>query len=113
VLATGFDTDAFPRTAEGVRPRRPELSDAWRDGARAHLGMTVPGFPNLFLVHGPNTALRAGSVVHMLECQADYLAQAARRIAAGTRHAGGAPRRLAEAFDAEMQHRLGAASGAS
>jgi cation diffusion facilitator CzcD-associated flavoprotein CzcO len=107
VLATGFDTDAFlgPLKVFGRGGR--ELSDAWRDGARAHLGMTVPGFPNLFLVHGPNTALRAGSVVHMLECQADYLAQAARRIAAGTRTLE-VRRDVAEAFDAEMQHRLGA-----
>ena len=79
-----------------------ELSEEWRDGARAHLGITVPGFPNLFLVHGPNTALRAGSVVHMIECQAGYVRQAVRRIAAGTRTLE-VRRDVADAFDAEMQ----------
>ena len=69
-----------------------ELSDEWRDGAAAHLGIAVPGFPNLFLVHGPHTALRAGSVVHMIECQARYVRQAVRRLAAGTRTPRGPPR---------------------
>ena len=84
-----------------------ELSDEWGDGARAHLGLAVPGFPNLFLVHGPNTALRAGSVVHMIECQARYVRQAVRRIAAGARTLE-VRRDVADAFDAEMQERLGA-----
>ncbi len=83
-----------------------ELSDEWRDGARAHLGITVPGFPNMFLVHGPNTALYAGSVVHMIECQARYVRQAVRRIAAGMRTLE-VRRDVADAFTAEMRERSG------
>jgi cation diffusion facilitator CzcD-associated flavoprotein CzcO len=107
VFATGFAAEEFltPMKVFGRDGR--ELSDEWRDGARAHLGMTVPGFPNLFLVHGPNTALRAGSVVHMLECQARYVRQAVRRLASGMRTLE-VRRGVAEAFDAEMQRRLGA-----
>jgi hypothetical protein len=67
----------------------------------------VPGFPNLFLVHGPNTALRSGSVVHMIECQAGYVRQAVRRIAAGARTLE-VRRDVADVFDAEVQERLGA-----
>jgi cation diffusion facilitator CzcD-associated flavoprotein CzcO len=107
VFATGFDAEEFltPMKVFGRDGR--EISDEWRDGARAHLGITVPGFPNLFLVHGPNTALRAGSVVHMLECQARYIRQAVRRLAAGTGTLE-IRRDVAEAFDAEVQRRLGA-----
>jgi len=107
VLATGFDVGEFlfPMKVFGRDGR--ELSDQWRGGARAHLGITVPGFPNLFLVHGPNTALRAGSVVHMIECQAAYLRQAVARITGGARALAIRPE-VAAAFDREMQHRLGA-----
>ena len=38
------------------------LNDAWSDGAEAHLGMTVPGFPNFFMLYGPNTSLGHNSV---------------------------------------------------
>jgi len=109
VLATGFDVGEFlfPMKVFGRDDR--ELSDEWRGGARAHLGITVPGFPNLFLVHGPNTALRAGSVVHMIECQAAYLRQAVARITAGARALAVRPE-VAVAFDHEMQHRLGSDS---
>ena len=107
VLATGFTPEEFltPMKVFGRDGRA--LPDAWRDGARAHLGVTVPGFPNLFFVHGPNTALRVGSVVHMIECQARYVRQAVRRIAGGTRTLEVRPE-VADAFDAEMQQRLGA-----
>ncbi len=106
VLATGFTPEEFlaPMKVFGRDGRA--LSDEWRDGARAHLGITVPGFPNLFLIHGPNTALRVGSVVHMIECQARYVQQAVHRIAGGTRTLE-VRRDVADAFDAEMQHRLG------
>ena len=107
VLATGFETARFlaPMKVFGRDGR--ELTEEWRDGARAHLGITVPGFPNLFLMHGPNTALRAGSVVHMIECQAAYVRQAVRRMAHDVRTLE-VRRDVADAFDAEVQERLGA-----
>ena len=107
VLATGFASGEFldPMKVFGRDGR--ELSDEWRDGARAHLGITVPGFPNLFLVHGPNTALRAGSVIHMIECQACYVRQAIDRLVSGARTLAVRPE-VADAFDREMQERLGA-----
>lgn len=45
------------------------LNDAWRNGAAAYLGLTVPGFPNLFMLYGPNTNLGHNSIVYMLESQ--------------------------------------------
>jgi cation diffusion facilitator CzcD-associated flavoprotein CzcO len=104
VLATGFEPDVFVTPMKVFGRDGRELSDEWRDGAAAHLGIAVPGFPNLFLVHGPHTALRSGSVVHMIECQARYVRQAVRRIATGTRTLE-VRREVADAFAAEMAER--------
>ena len=107
VLATGFASREFLNPMKVFGRDGRELSDEWRDGARAHLGITVPDFPNLFLVHGPNTALRAGSVIHMIECQAGYVRQAIGRLTSGARTLAVRPE-SADAFDREMQERLGA-----
>lgn len=78
VYGTGFAASEFlgSMTVRGLSGRT--LAEVWRDGARAHLGITVPGFPNLFFVYGPNTNLGGGSIVHMLESQARYIRSAVR-----------------------------------
>ena len=53
-----------------------ELRESWPDGAEAYLGMTVSGFPNLFILYGPNTNLGHNSIIFMLECQTRYIVQA-------------------------------------
>ncbi len=75
ILATGFETTRLTsRLAVRGRGGR-DLADAWADDdPRAYLGMTVPGFPNLFLMLGPNTGLgHGGSTIFMSECQARYI----------------------------------------
>ena len=78
---------------------------AGRDGARAYLGITVPGFPNLFCVYGPNTNLGGSSIIGMLEAQAGWVAQAVRAVADGARLE--VRREVADAYDREMQERGG------
>jgi cation diffusion facilitator CzcD-associated flavoprotein CzcO len=77
VFGTGFDVGAN-LTRLGLIGRDGEaLGTAWaRDGIGAHLGITVAGFPNLFLMLGPNTGLGHTSVVFMIEAQARYIVQA-------------------------------------
>lgn len=58
------------------------LDQAWADGMHAWLGIAVPGFPNLFLLGGPNTGLGHNSIVFMLEAQ---IAHVLRRLRAGGR----------------------------
>jgi cation diffusion facilitator CzcD-associated flavoprotein CzcO/acetyl esterase/lipase len=105
VLGTGFATTDFlaPMQVFGAGGR--ELSEQWRDGASAHLGMAVPGFPNLFLLYGPNTNLGSGSIVHMLECQIGYVRQAVELLRSGVRTLAVRPE-VAARFDAEIQERL-------
>nr|WP_300017345.1 NAD(P)/FAD-dependent oxidoreductase [Pseudonocardia sp.] len=105
ILGTGFATSDFLTPMKVFGPGGVELSESWRDGARAHLGITVPGFPNLFLLYGPNTNVGSGSIVTMLESQIAYVRQAIETLAAGTRTLTVRPE-VEDAFDTEIQQRL-------
>jgi cation diffusion facilitator CzcD-associated flavoprotein CzcO len=80
VWGTGFRTTEFLAPIELLGRAGTDLNEAWRDGAEAHLGITVAGFPNLFLMYGPNTNLGHNSIIFMLECQARYIGQAVHAI---------------------------------
>ncbi|MEU6037368.1 NAD(P)/FAD-dependent oxidoreductase [Actinomadura sp. NPDC047616] len=73
VYATGFHTSGFLAPMTIVGRDGLTLDAAWRDGARAHLGITVSGFPNLFLLYGPYTNLGHNSIIYMLESQFRYV----------------------------------------
>ena len=76
VLSTGFQA-ADAAAPFAVRGRDGQLlDDAWKDGAEAYLGTTVAGFPNMFLIVGPNTGLGHNSMVHIIESQIAYIAKA-------------------------------------
>ncbi|MBW0088282.1 alpha/beta hydrolase fold domain-containing protein [Pseudonocardia sp. KRD-184] len=106
VLGTGFATTDFLTPMKVFGPGGAELSDRWRAGARAHLGITVPGFPNLFLLYGPNTNVGSGSIVHMLESQIAYVRQAVAAVAGGAGPLSVRPD-VESRFDTEVQDRLG------
>src|SRR5690606_37240589 len=75
VLATGFRVDRFLRPIE-VRGRDGiGLDDAWADRPSAHLALTVPGFPNLFLLNGPNGPVGNFSLIDVAELQLGYATQ--------------------------------------
>ena len=63
---------------EGLGGRK--LEEVWREGAEAYLGVAVAGFPNLFLLYGPNTNLGHNSIIFMIECQVGYVVQCIRRL---------------------------------
>jgi cation diffusion facilitator CzcD-associated flavoprotein CzcO len=78
IFATGFRVTDRP-IAGRIRGRGGILlKDAWRGSPRAHLGITVTGYPNLFLLLGPNTGLAHTSVVVMIESQLAFLRAALR-----------------------------------
>jgi len=76
---------------EGVGGR--SLDDVWRDGAEAYLGLSVPGFPNFFMMYGPNTNLGHNSIIFMIECQTRYILDCAKRALAATGSASTCGRR--------------------
>ncbi|MCE7004504.1 NAD(P)/FAD-dependent oxidoreductase [Kibdelosporangium philippinense] len=105
IFGTGFDTTDFlaPMRIRG-RDGQDLRADAWAKGARAYLGISVPRFPNLFLMYGPNTNLGGGSIVYMIERQARYIARLVRYLRPG--QAIEVRPEVAERFDEEMQRRL-------
>jgi cation diffusion facilitator CzcD-associated flavoprotein CzcO len=80
VYATGFHA-AEDITPFGIRGKGGlDLNDAWKDGAQAYLGTSIAGFPNLFLLIGPNTGLGHNSMVFMIESQVQYVLDAIRAM---------------------------------
>jgi cation diffusion facilitator CzcD-associated flavoprotein CzcO len=107
IWGTGFAATEFLAGIDVRGSGGVSLKELWADGARAHLGLTVPGFPNLFCVYGPNTNLGGSSIIAMMEAQAGWIAQVARRVAEGRAHRVAVRRDVWEAYDREMQDRLG------
>ncbi len=76
VFATGFKATEFLAPIEVTGPGGHALAAEWRHGAHAYLGVTVSGFPNFFMLYGPNTNLGHNSILVMIEAQAAYIVQA-------------------------------------
>jgi cation diffusion facilitator CzcD-associated flavoprotein CzcO len=83
IFGTGFKAGDFlaPMDVTGFDGLR--LGEAWRHGAQAYLGITVAGFPNFFMLYGPNTNLGGNSILYMLEGQIGYVVGAVQAMEAG------------------------------
>lgn len=75
IFATGFESTDFLAPMKIVGRGNTELNGVWAHGAQAHRGVAVAGFPNFFMLYGPNTNLGHNSIIFMIECQANYIAQ--------------------------------------
>ena len=73
IYGTGFAATQFLTPMKVIGPGALDLNEVWKQGAQAYLGMTVPGFPNFFMLYGPNTNLGHSSIVYMLESQINHL----------------------------------------
>ncbi|MBV8861389.1 MAG: NAD(P)/FAD-dependent oxidoreductase [Mycobacterium sp.] len=80
VCATGYAAADYLGEIEVTGEGGMRLGDVWRDGAHAYLGMAVPGFPNFFMLYGPNTNVGSNSVIFMLEAQARYIVRVMRYL---------------------------------
>jgi len=80
IFGTGFESHAFVAPMEVVGRDRRTLEQAWSGVPKAYLGITVPGFPNLFLLYGPNTNGGAGSVIYTIECAMGHVSAAIRGL---------------------------------
>ncbi len=76
IYGTGFRTNDFMLPMEVTGTDGITLAQSWAEGAHAHLGVTVPGFPSLFVMYGPNTNTSGGSIIVYEEAQATYIRQA-------------------------------------
>jgi cation diffusion facilitator CzcD-associated flavoprotein CzcO len=106
VLATGFATHGFvaPMEIAGAGGRR--LSEAWAEVPRAYLGLSVPDFPNMFLLYGPNTNGGSGSVVNTIEAGVNHVIAALRELDRAEARRIEVSRAAAERFDRELRAAL-------
>ncbi|HXY92547.1 MAG TPA: NAD(P)/FAD-dependent oxidoreductase [Acidimicrobiia bacterium] len=104
ITATGFATTRYLSVIDVVGRDGVRLDDAWRDGAYAYLGITTPGFPNLFMLYGPNT--NNGSILYMLECQADYVVRLLDRLDVEHLESLEVSPDVVERYNAALQHDL-------
>jgi cyclohexanone monooxygenase len=80
ILSTGFGATKYLAVIDVVGRDGIRLADAWSQGAEAYLGITTAGFPNLFMLYGPNT--NNGSILWMIECQVAYIVRQLDRMQA-------------------------------
>jgi cyclohexanone monooxygenase len=76
LCATGYAAADYLGQIHVTGERGVTLRETWSEGAYAYLGMAVPGFPNFFMLYGPNTNVGSNSVIFMLEAQARYIVRA-------------------------------------
>lgn len=107
ILATGFRSTEFLAPIE-VRGRRGvSLGEAWKDGPKAYYGMAASGFPNFFMMYGPNTNLGHNSIIFMIECQTGYIMQCIRRLRSDGLATLEIRADVVEAYDRRLQQELG------
>lgn len=105
IYATGF-TSARYLSAVSVKGRDgKDLHEEWSAGVRAFLGMTVPGFPNFFMLYGPNTN-GTTSVIHVLEAQVRYIAMMLKRMRKSGRTIVEVKRSAYDSYDEKIQSAL-------
>jgi cation diffusion facilitator CzcD-associated flavoprotein CzcO len=106
IFATGF------QAAEGVSrfdvsgKGGLDLNEAWREGAEAYLGTSIAGFPNFFLVVGPNTGLGHSSMILMIEAQVNYIMAALKTMAQKKARSTDVKKEAQQSFNVELQKEL-------
>jgi cation diffusion facilitator CzcD-associated flavoprotein CzcO len=106
ILATGFKTHGFVAPMEISGAAGTTLAEAWAQVPRAYLGMSVPGFPNMFLLYGPNTNGGTGSVIYTIEAAVNHVIAALRELERRSAHRIELNAGRAEAFDRELRAAL-------
>jgi cation diffusion facilitator CzcD-associated flavoprotein CzcO len=106
VLATGFASHDFVAPMEIAGREGRTLAAEWAEVARAYLGLSVPGFPNMFLLYGPNTNGGTGSVVNTLECGIGHVLAALNEMERARAERIEVRREAAERFDGELRAAL-------
>lgn len=106
IASTGFlaAEAGSPFPVFGIGDR--ELNAIWKNNPSAYLGVTVSGFPNFFIMTGPNTALGHNSMIYMIESQANYVMSALKQQAQSPNTAFDIPRHLQDEYNRALQERL-------
>jgi cation diffusion facilitator CzcD-associated flavoprotein CzcO len=107
ILGTGFAATEFLVPMEVVGRGGVTLAERWAGGAEAHLGISVPGFPNMLLLYGPHTNHGTGSVLGVLEAGGRYVGEAVGLLQRGVIDRFEVRQEAHDAFQRELDERLG------
>jgi cation diffusion facilitator CzcD-associated flavoprotein CzcO len=117
IYATGFKSTDFLAPMQVTGRDGFDLKQVWAKGAHAYLGVTVTGFPNFFMLYGPNTNLGHNSILVMIEAQVGYILDALDKMKARGLGRIDVKREVLEAYNRSLQRDLArsvwAAIGAS
>jgi cation diffusion facilitator CzcD-associated flavoprotein CzcO len=103
VLATGFRVDRFVRPMQVIGRGGTKLDDVWREAPFAYMAISVPDFPNYFLLNGPNSPVGNFSLIEVAELQLAYVLQLIEQVGSGACREIGASQAAMERFDAERR----------
>jgi cation diffusion facilitator CzcD-associated flavoprotein CzcO len=101
VLATGFQAHAFMRPMDVVGRDGLTLAEAWADRPAAYLSVTIPGFPNFFMLNGPNGPVGNFSLIEVAELQFAYVLRLLESLEAGQCSEISPRPEVLEAYEAE------------
>jgi cation diffusion facilitator CzcD-associated flavoprotein CzcO len=101
VLATGFRTNAFTRPMAVIGRDGRSLADEWIDRPNAYLSISIPDFPNFFMLNGPNGPVGNFSLIEVAELQLGYIMQLVELLRTGACREISATRSAMDAFEAE------------
>ncbi len=103
ILATGFRVDRFMRPMEVVGRGGTTLEDMWQESPSAYMAISIPDFPNLFMLNGPNGPVGNFSLIDVAELQFSYIMQLVDQIRAGACTEVSASWTAMERFDADRK----------
>ncbi|MBW2313678.1 MAG: NAD(P)/FAD-dependent oxidoreductase [Deltaproteobacteria bacterium] len=103
IFATGFRVDRFMRPMEVIGRDGVTLEDAWRENPSAYMAITVPSFPNLFMLNGPNGPVGNFSLIDVAELQFSYIMQLIEQVRSGSCRELSASQEALERFDSERK----------
>jgi cation diffusion facilitator CzcD-associated flavoprotein CzcO len=106
VLATGFKSHGFVAPMEITGTGGHMLAEEWAEVPRAYLGLSVPGFPNMFLLYGPNTNGGTGSVIYTIEAGMGHVIAALDELRRANARRIELRRETLEAFDRDLRAAL-------
>jgi 4-hydroxyacetophenone monooxygenase len=103
IYGTGFTASQFLTPLRLFGRDGVELNEVWDGDARAYLGMTVPEFPNFFMLYGPNTNLVInGSIIVMVECQVRYIVESIGQLLRAGRRTMSCRAEVHDAYNVEI-----------
>jgi cation diffusion facilitator CzcD-associated flavoprotein CzcO len=106
LFGTGFRVNDASYAQRVIGGGGRSLHEVWQGSPQAHLGTTVAGFPNLFLMAGPNTGVGHTSLIYMIESQINYLVSTLRLMRNRSLGAVEVRAQTQQAYNAELQNRM-------